>query len=373
MQQYLPNTVTTQIDKTISSRYITSLVKGIADVVLIFDHDYRVIYANELAGEMLSAVPEDLVGLHIYDFFPNNQSEFLQYLLQETMEKEQVYNRRTQFQTERGQKIPVSVSFSILSMDEELEGYMLIAKDNSQLVQATDALKQKNEQLERIFYRMSHDLQGPLASIQGILELTRLEDTSAQETDTYIKHIQASTEKLKHTLDSLMQLQYTNEQESTITEVPLRPAVESVVDEFDHYPGREEVLIHITANPKLQVSSDQQVIAGIIRNLIENSIKFRKTNTTDSVIKVSVRQHKNGVKIKVKDNGLGMDRTMQQRAFNMFYRGHEHTKGSGLGLFIVKSNVEKLGGTVEIKGQPFLGTEVCIYIPDRPIKGKLLV
>ncbi|MEQ9442579.1 MAG: ATP-binding protein [Cyclobacteriaceae bacterium] len=365
MQQYLPSTATSHIEELSSMKYVASLVKGIADMVLIFDQDYQVIYANHIASEMLNTESEDLVGRYIFDFFPKNQTEFLEFLLQETMEQEQVYNRRTQFQIDSGAKLPVSISFSILSMDGELEGYMLVAKDNRQLVQATDALKHKNQQLERLFYRMSHDFQGPLATIQGMLELARMDTSSPQDLEDYIKHIQTSTEKLKHTLNSLMQLQYSDDPETTIREVTLRPLLESVVDEFSHYPGREEVLIHITANPQLNVQTDEKIIESTIQHVVENSIKFRKTNASDSVTKISVRNYKDGIKIKVKDNGLGMDRDMQRRAFDMFYRGHGHMKGSGLGLFIVKSNVEKVGGTVEIKGQPFLGTEVCIYIPNR--------
>ncbi|MGD1894423.1 MAG: ATP-binding protein [Cyclobacteriaceae bacterium] len=368
MHQFLPNTITSRVEGLSSSKYIASLVKGIADMVLIFDENYRVIYANQIAEELLCIPSDELVDHNIYDLFPKQQFEFLQALLQETMEKEQVYNRRTQFQTGKGQQVPVSISFSVLAMDGELEGFMLVAKDNRHLMQATDALKQKNEQLERLFYRMSHALQGPLASIQGMLELAGIEDSVPENLRTYLNYIQTSADKLKHTLHSLMELQYANEKEATITEVSLREMLESVIDEFDRYPGRKEVLFHLTANPNLKVATDEREVANSDRSKIENSIKFRKTNTSDSVTKISVRSYKNGVKIKIKDNGLGMDRTMQQRAFNMFYRGHEHAEGSGLGLFIAKSNIEKLGGEITLKGQPFLGTEVSIYIPCHSFK-----
>ncbi|WKN43840.1 sensor histidine kinase [Tunicatimonas pelagia] len=106
------------------------------------------------------------------------------------------------------------------------------------------------------------------------------------------------------------------------------------------------------------------MLTNVLRGVLENSIKFRKTSTNDTVIKVSVRTYKEGIKIKVKDNGLGMDRTMQQRAFDMFYRGHGHVKGSGLGLYIAKNAIEKIGGEITLKSQPFLGTEVSIYVPD---------
>ncbi len=345
------------------SKYVASIIKGIADMVLVFDQDYKVVYANQKAGGLLQTIPEDLVGSYIYEFFPDKQSEFLQALLQETMEKDQVYNRSTLFQFGGRKQIPVSISFSTLALDDELEGYMLVAKDNRHLAQATDALKQKNEQLARLFYRMSHDLQGPLASIQGLLELTKMEVSDTQEIITYLTHIRSSTDKLKYTLHGLMQLQH-EEEENAATKVSVRHLLEAVIDGLDDCPGREEVLVHLTANAKHTTTTDEHILTSVVKGIIENSIKFRKTNASDTVIKVSVRTYKEGIKIKVKDNGLGMDRAMQQRAFDMFYRGHGHVKGSGLGLYVAKNAIEKLGGEIAIKSQPFLGTEVSLYLPS---------
>lgn len=92
--------------------------------------------------------------------------------------------------------------------------------------------------------------------------------------------------------------------------------------------------------------------------LIENSIKYRNTNTNDAVTKITARKYRDGVKIKVKDNGLGMDRELQKRVFDMFYRGHSHTEGSGLGIFIVKTRVEKLGGKIGVKNSHKLDTKI---------------
>ena len=363
MYQISSNTITDKAKVLAPGKYVASLLKGIADMVLVFDQNCKVVYANQKAGHLLETAPEDLVGFDIYEFFPKKQFEFLQALLQETMEKEHVYNRSTLFQFEGGEKIPVSVSFSTLSVDDDLEGYMLVAKDNRHLMQATDALKQKNEQLARLFYRMSHDLQGPLASIQGLLELTKMKVSDSQDINTYLTHIRSSTDKLKYTLDGLTKLQYEENEDTVNTKVSLRYLIESVIDELDNYPGREEVLIHLTANPEHTTTTDEHMLTNVLRGIIENSIKFRKTNANDTVIKVSVRPYKEGVKIKVKDNGLGMDRAMQKRAFDMFYRGHGHVKGSGLGLYIAKDAVEKIGGEITLKSQPFLGTEVSIYLP----------
>lgn len=372
MYQVLPNTVTNQFANVTPTKYIESLVKGIADMVLVFNPDFRVIYANKMAGKLLNGDTTVMLGSLIYDFFPKKQQEFLESLLQETMEEEQVYNRSTQLRFGGKEGVPVSISFSQLIIDEELEGYMLVAKDISHLMKATDALKEKNEQLERLFYRMSHDLKGPLASIQGMLELAKLVEVQSQDVETYLRHISSSADKLKHTLHGLMQLQFDENEVDRRQNITMRYLLESVIDGLNNYPGRRNTIIHLTANPKVTATTDTMVLENALRCIIENSIKFRKTNTSDSVIKISVRNYKGGVKIKVKDNGLGMDRAMQQRAFDMFFRGHGHAKGSGLGLYITKNAIEKLGGEIKLKSQPFLGTEVSIFLPNRETSNKAI-
>lgn len=99
--------------------------------------------------------------------------------------------------------------------------------------------------------------------------------------------------------------------------------------------------------------------------MIENSIKYRKLSRLGpTVISVTACSQKNRITLAVKDNGQGMDKNVSKRAFDMFYRGNENSRGSGLGLFIVKSNIEKLGGEIKMKSKVSEGTEIKIFLPS---------
>jgi signal transduction histidine kinase len=143
----------------------------------------------------------------------------------------------------------------------------------------------------------------------------------------------------------------------------VRECIEDVMKSFEGYPGSKEVILLLSSNKDLDITTEEKTFRSIMQNLIENSIKYRKRNINDAVTKISARRYKSGIKIKVKDNGQGMDKQVQSRAFDMFYRGNQGSEGSGLGLFIVKSNIERLGGEIKIKSRADHGTEMWVYLP----------
>lgn len=83
----------------------------------------------------------------------------------------------------------------------------------------------------------------------------------------------------------------------------------------------------------------------------------------ECIIKISVTQARNRVRIEVSDNGDGIPPEFLPRVFDMFYRAHKKARGPGLGLYIVKHIVEKLNGTVGISSQKDVGTTVIIEMP----------
>lgn len=337
--------------------------KSVSDMVISFDHNFMVTYLNEKAAQLLNYKQEELIGFHIVELFPKSQIEFLEVLLQEVLEEKQVYNRRTCFSVRGKKQLPVSLSFSTLSQ-EETTNFIMIAKDDRQLVRATEELKKKNAELETLIYRISHDLKGPLASMNGLFQLMELEADNPEASQNYMQLIKKSARRLEEKLLGLLELGLSKKDTIEHKPIPIREKLEDIIRDLQSFPGKEEVLIHLTASENFIFHTEEKIFQSIMQNLIENSIKYRRPNITDAVTKVSVRRYKDGVKIKVKDNGLGMDKDLQKRAFDMFYRGHNHTEGSGLGMFIVKTHVEKLGGQIGIKSTPQMGTEVWVYLPD---------
>lgn len=343
--------------------------KSISDMVISFDQNFIVTYLNEKAAQLLNYKQEELIGFHIIELFPKSQLEFLEILLQEVLEKRQIYNRRSCFSVRGKKQLPVSISFSSIAQDDSTN-FIMIAKDDRQLVKATEELKKKNAELETLIYRISHDLKGPLASMNGLFQLIELEPDNVEATQNYMQLIKKSAKRLEEKLLGLLELGLAKKDEIEYTSIPVREKLEEIITDFQSFPGKDKVIIHLTATESFNFYTEEKLFQSVMQNLIENSIKYRKPNISDAVTKVSVRKYKDGIKIKVKDNGLGMDKDLQKRAFDMFYRGHNHTEGSGLGMFIVKTHVEKLGGEIGIKSTPQMGTEVWLYLPDPTLQKK---
>lgn len=345
--------------------FLENIGKSVSDIVIAFDKNYIIHYLNDKAVKILNYREEELLGFHITEIFPKAQQDSVQMLQQQAMENQQVHDWRTCLNVKGKKQLPVSVSFSLLIEGNEDAGFVMIAKDDRQLVQATDALKQKNAELETLIYKISHDLKGPLASVNGLFQLYDMPNNTPEVKENYIELIRKSTKKLEEKLLGLLELGLSKRENIEFKHIPVREKIDEILKDFNSFPGRDEVLFHITATEGLTIETEEKLFHSVMQNLIENSIKYRKVNTDDAVTKVSVRKYKDGIKIKVKDNGLGMDRDLQKRVFDMFYRGHSHTEGSGLGMFIVKTHVEKLGGEIGVKSSPQLGTEFWVYLPEQ--------
>jgi signal transduction histidine kinase len=100
-----------------------------------------------------------------------------------------------------------------------------------------------------------------------------------------------------------------------------------------------------------------------MRNLISNSVKYRRSDIPDPGLKVTIDNLPKSVTIKVEDNGEGIPENNLPRVFEMFYRGTNTSVGTGLGLYICREVIEKLNGDIRISSTPGKGTVVTIELP----------
>jgi len=114
--------------------------------------------------------------------------------------------------------------------------------------------------------------------------------------------------------------------------------------------------------------SDEALITSILQNIIENAIKYQREDSEQPEVRIYIHQQEDtSLKITVSDNGSGVDEKFQEKIFDIFYRATSTVKGSGLGLYIVKNAVHKLGGEISINSKPGEGTTMSIEIPQVPL------
>jgi len=103
----------------------------------------------------------------------------------------------------------------------------------------------------------------------------------------------------------------------------------------------------------------------VLNNLISNGIKYADFQKTEPLLKIQIKADNKGAEIRVGDNGEGIPEDAREKIFNMFYRASEKSSGSGLGLYIAKEAVQKIGGTVMVDSEYGQWTEFVVTIPGQ--------
>lgn len=220
-------------------------------------------------------------------------------------------------------------------------------------------LLQTNQELDTFFYKASHDLKGPLASILGIVNLARLEGNG--ELSQYLGMIESSTLKLDNTLLELIELARTRKGVSKLNTVNMNILTDEVLYSLKHMNGLGDIIFKKEIDKDCLVISDQLLLQSILQNLIHNAINYRSADAP--WIKISAIKKAHAVEIEVADNGKGIPPEIKDKVFNMFYRGHPDSSGSGLGLFIVKNAVDKLHGQITFESGINIGTCFKVTLP----------
>jgi PAS domain S-box-containing protein len=222
-----------------------------------------------------------------------------------------------------------------------------------------------NQELDTFVYRASHDLRGPIVSMAGLHNLLSMGEHNTQ-TQEYLQMLHQSIHRLDTILRELTDLLKIKEIEIKKEPINFQHLINQVKLNLISLENYQYVNWEIDIDPKaLTVESDENLLRIIVQNLAENSINFARTNRNKPylAIKITVNAENTLLKMTIEDNGCGITEEALPKIYNMFYRGIETSKGSGLGLYILKNALEKLGGTIEVKTVFGLGTTFEITIP----------
>lgn len=224
----------------------------------------------------------------------------------------------------------------------------------------------RSEQHDAFLNSVTHELKTPIASIKLYLETLKSRDVDEEKRREFYDTMLADSDRLLSSVEQVLQASRFREKQRKFNteeiEVPaiLRQAVSTVRSRYN----LDEGAIRLSEpNEELKVIGDSEELQTAFVNLLDNAVKY-----SGGVPKISIRTRKAGfnnrIAILVRDNGIGIPPNELKRIFRRFYRvgnkSESKAKGTGLGLFIVKSIIEKHGGKIsaesrgEGKGSTFL-------------------
>jgi signal transduction histidine kinase len=235
--------------------------------------------------------------------------------------------------------------------------------DITERMRVEEELKIRNTELDNFVYKVSHDLRAPLSSILGLVNLAKLPGNTDDPLD-YIEIIGEKVEHLDHFIGDVLSHSKNLKMEVSVSKVDFHQIVERTFTELNYLIGAKEITKSIKIEG-IEFYSDPWRITEIFRNLISNAIKYRKLNNTTSEVTIKIHIDNLRADIIFSDNGIGIDEPNLTRIFEMFYRATEQSDGSGIGLYIVKNAVDKLGGQISVASRQGQGTRFSIVLPNR--------
>ena len=234
----------------------------------------------------------------------------------------------------------------------------------------TEATEQKlkleslNEELTQFAYRTSHDLKSPLVTVRGLSKVIQedIEDGNYSEIKKNAATIGLQVSKLENLVVDILNLTRADLETLDVEKVDLEKLVSATKERLKDASVAKGVRIDMDLQHTHQLMFSKTRIDRILENLMSNSIKYCDQKKSDRYVKISSVDVGENVLLSVEDNGMGVPEKYQHRVFGMFERFHQNVQsGSGLGLYIVKKHVMKMGAEINFVSSP-AGSKVEIKL-----------
>lgn len=222
-------------------------------------------------------------------------------------------------------------------------------------------LAQSKMIIDRFVRSCSHDLSGPLASIHGLTEVAR--HANADELNDCLNLIQCCAKNMKEIIRNLEAYITHSQRELNYDELDARKMVSSILNHYEPAIKVNGLQVLTTIDQSHQWVSDHDCNFLILKNVIGNAIQFTDHEKEVKQIDIHARSNEEGMLIDISDNGIGIGKKQQKLICQPFFRGSPLSHG-GLGLFLVKTLIEKLGAEFAIHSQEQEGTACTIVVPN---------
>jgi signal transduction histidine kinase len=258
-----------------------------------------------------------------------------------------------------------SIVFALIAVNFHSE--KALRESEQLMIKKNEELSTLNVELDRFVYSSSHDLQAPLRSILGLVTLSNLTEDQ-EEVKKYLAMIKDRVMELEKFIKEMSDYAKNASKSVAIEEFDIKKMIREILETLRFYPHAEKLSISINIEEGLMISSDHTRLKVILSNIISNCFKYCDLEKRDPFIRIDGEEHNSCLHLVITDNGMGISESALPKIFDMFYRAHEKGEGTGLGLYIVKETLNKLGGTIVVHSSVGNGTVFKITLPTRLIK-----
>lgn len=330
----------------------------------------KIIFINRYLTELLRLKEEDIVGRKsIADFFPVGGKVYFETHVRPLLLM-QLSVEEISMELLRPDKSRVPVSLNGIIKTDEHDGDATIyytifdisqrKKYERELLLAAERQKRQNDRLSNLAYVFSHNVRSHVANISGIISITDMDDR--ENRNWAFDMLAKSADALDDTIQHLSSILTTRDNINLPTELlNVRDEIEKVLKILQLSVSSANATVHYNIGGGRYLTTNPAYFESVVLNLLSNAIKYRSLDRNPE-IHISLSREGNFKILEVKDNGLGIDLNKYgDQLFGMYKTFHGNEDAKGLGLSIVKAQVEAMKGKIEVESSVEVGTTFRVY------------
>jgi PAS domain S-box-containing protein len=336
------------------------LVENSNDIVIVTDREYRVRYISSSVVDVFGIEPVAVVGRNIFEFVKREKVQPWKDCL-----KEASYPFVDEISVNRGEndKVYFDVYVSNLLNHYKVQGLVLKLHDITQKKKKEKDLVRSNQHLDQVIYKTTHDLKAPLMSALGLVKIA--EDAPLEAKDQYIGLIKKTLVKLDAYIDEMNNFFRNEKLALQRDKIDLGALLKEEQENLKNLDHGDKIDVLFEVDNSVEWYSDAIRVKTIVTNIFSNAIKYQDLQKQNPFIKIAAHVTEEFCDLSIEDNGIGIEPEFQDKIFDLFFRATDQSKGTGLGLFIVKDTIERLKGMIKVKSRQGKGTTFFIRIPNQ--------
>lgn len=349
------------------------ILESIGNAFFAINYSGTITYWNKNSEELLKLTRHETINKNIFEVFPKEvHSKFYDYFQICVQEKKSIHfelHLEKMFRWFDVAAYPglhgISVYFNDISKRKKNDFYLISAKENMRL--ALKKLTISNQNLEQFSYIVSHNLRAPLANISGLIELLEYSDDHPEKKVKLQKELKNNVFRLDsiiRDLNNILKLKSTN-LENIEEVIHLETLIKEIQLGLENLIKNKQLQIKTEFNDIATITTVRAYLYSIFLNLMSNSVKYSRA-IIPVQIEIFSEATVDGFKIIYKDNGMGIDIAKKgNKVFGLYQRFHNHVEGKGMGLFMVKTQIELIGGQISISSEVDKGTTFILEFKNK--------
>lgn len=340
------------------------------DLLCIAGYDGYFKKINSAVSKLLGYSASEILLRPLIDFVFEDDKETTLNIRNKIHEGNKILNFENRYVTKKGEikwlswtSIPIQNEGLVFGVAKDITDRKLMEEERKELIKE---LTRSNKELKQFSYITSHNMRSPLTNLIAISELIDTSLINDKGTVELIEGFKTSTIHLNETLNDLIKILIIKENTNQeLEEISLLHTFENVINSIASIINQTNAKINYNFDLMPKVKFNKTYLESILLNLTTNAIKYSHPNRTP-IITVNAEVKNNITVLTFEDNGIGFnEEKVKGKIFGLYQKFHNHADSKGIGLYLVQSQINALGGTIEVTSKENEGTKFTITFAQK--------